>query len=86
MEKKDMDVEELRSFLMVYVSRETRKFSTAKRLAVERYMRTFLRALTKSELEITFKVCHGTGSLDPDLAFKLNQASQGYDRYMSGKR
>lgn len=83
---KEMETEDLVSILMVYVSRETRDFTTAKRLAVERYMRTLLRALTKAELELALKVCQGSQSLDPDLAFKVNQASKGYDRYMSGKR
>ncbi len=83
---KEMETEDLVSILMVYVSRETRDFTTAKRLAVERYMRTLLRALTRAELELTLKVCQGSQSLDPDLAFKVNQASKGYDRYMSGKR
>jgi len=83
---KEMETEDLVSILMVYVSRETRDFTTAKRLAVERYMRTLLRALTRAELELALKVCQGSQSLDPDLAFKINQASKGYDRYMSGKR
>jgi len=83
---KEMETEDLVSILMVYVSRETRDFTTAKRLAVERYMRTLLRALTRAELELALKVCQGSQSLDPDLAFKVNQASKGYDRYMSGKR
>jgi len=83
---KEMETEDLISSLMLYVSRETTEFSTAKRLAVERYMRALLRALTRSELEIALKVCLGSEFLDPDLDFKLNQASRGYDRYMSGKR
>jgi len=83
---KEMETEDLVSILMVYVSRETRDFTTAKRLAVERYMRTLLRALTRAELELDLKVCQGSQSLDPDLAFKVNQASKGYDRYMSGQR
>ncbi len=83
---KEMETEDLISALMWHVSQETRKFSKAKRLAVERYMRTFLRALTRGELDLALKMCDGGQCLDPDLAFKVNQASTGYDRYMSGKR
>ena len=78
-----MEAEDLISSLMVFMSFATRGFTRAKRLAVERYMRTFLRSLTRTELEVSFKCCTGTGSLDPDLAFKLDQASKGYDRYMA---
>lgn len=79
----EIETEVLISALMLYVSAETTGFPTAKRLAVERYMRTVLRSLTRIELESACKVCEATLSLEPDLAFKLNQASKGYDRYMS---
>ncbi len=83
---KEMETEDLMSALMWHVSLETGNFSKAKRLAVERYMRTFLRALTRGELDLALKICDEAQRLDPDLAFKVNQASTGYDRYMSRNR
>ena len=79
----EIDTEALISALMLYVSSKTTGFPTAKRLATERYMRTFLRSLTKIEVQLAAEHCKVTGSLEPDLAFKLDQASRGYDRYMS---
>ena len=78
----EMQTEDLLSALMMYVYLKGREFSTAKMLAVERYMRTYIRALTRGELEMALNACDASQSLDPDLAFKFNQTSMGYDRYV----
>ena len=80
---KELDTENLISALMLYVSCVTIDFPTPKKLAVERYMRTVLRSLTRIELELACKFCKTARSLQPDLAFKVDQASKGYDRFMA---
>lgn len=55
----------------------------AKRQAVGRYMRTYLRALTLPELEFELKFADANGFVSPDIGFKINQASKGYDRFMA---
>ena len=79
----EMHIEDLVSDLMIVVSLETGRFPTPKKQAVERYMRTFLRASTKCELEFAIVFYRTNYFLDPDLTFKIDQASEGYDRYMS---
>jgi len=79
----ETNIEDFVSVLMTFVSWETRRFSRPKKQAVDRYMRTFLRALTRFELEMAIRFHETNGFLDPDLAFKIDQASKGYDRYMS---
>lgn len=59
--------------------------SQAKRLAVKRYMRTFFRAMTDFELDFEFKSVKNNKSLSSDALLKVNQASQGYDRYIRGE-
>ena len=49
----------------------------------DRYMRTFIRSLTKLELEIAYQVCRNSYVLVPDIEFKIVQASEGYDRFMA---
>ena len=77
-----MQTEELISALMAYVFLAGGEFSTAKRLAVSRYMRTFIKTLARGELEMALKFCDADQSLNSDLAFKFNQASMGYDRFI----
>ena len=76
-------IEDLVSNLMLFVTLETGKLPRPKRLAVERYMRTFVKSLTRHELELYIGFYATNRSLDPDLTFKINQASEGYNRYMS---
>ena len=57
--------------------------STGKRLAIERYMRTYLRALLDSELEFELKYVYANGTISPDLEYKIDQAAKGYDWFMS---
>lgn len=77
--------EDMVSELMQYVQMETDKFPVKKRFAADRYMRTFLRRLTKRELEAAIWVFHKRGILHPDITYKINQASEGYDNYMAHK-
>ena len=76
------NVEDPVSKLMVYVTLETSNYPRSKKFAVDRYMRTFLRSLTRIELEFASRFYKTNGFLDPDLTFKINQASNGYDRYI----
>ena len=62
------------------------KGNEAKRQAVERYMRTYLRSLTVFELEFELKYYSTNVSISPTLQFKIDQASQGYDRFMARRR
>ena len=78
--------EDMVSDLMQYVKMETSQFPMNKRSAVERYMRTFLRRLTKNELEAALRIFHKRGILHPDITYKINQASEGYDNHMAHKR
>lgn len=78
--------EDMVSDLMQYVKMETSQFPMNKRFAVERYMRTFLRRLTKNELEAALRIFHKRGILHPDITYKINQASEGYDNHMAHKR
>jgi len=74
--------EDMVSDLMQYVYIETSQFPINKRFAVERYMRTFLRRLTKNELEAALRIFYRRGILHPDITYKINQASEGYDNFI----
>ena len=78
--------EDMVAELMQYVQMETSQFPMNKRFAVERYMRTFLRRLTKIELRAAVRVFNKRGILHPDITYKINQASEGYDNYVMGNR
>ena len=78
--------EDMVSELMQYIQMVTGGFAMHKRFAVERYMRTFLRRLTKGELNAAIRVFHTRGFLHPDITYKINQASEGYDNHMAHKR
>jgi hypothetical protein len=81
-ERKKAMPEDMVAELMQYVQMETSQFPMNKRFAVERYMRTFLRRLTKIELQAAVRVFHKRGILHPDITYKINQASEGYDNFM----
>jgi len=81
-----MDKEELvGSLFVIYVSPAITaiKAGGAKRQAVERYMRTYLRSLTNVELEFELKFAETNGFVSPTIQFKIDQASMGYDRFMA---
>ena len=84
---KEMDKEELvGEFLCGWVSPFgilNLDADTGKRLALERYMRTYLRALTMPELEFELKYAEGNNELSPTIQFKIEQASKGYDAFMA---
>ena len=79
------NIEGLVSKLMVYVSIVTGKYHRPKNFAVERYMRTFIRSLTIIELEMAIGYYQTNLFLDPDITYKIEQASDGYDRYMTSR-
>lgn len=86
MAKQELDREEMAGFLLTaWVSphRLLRGASEAKRQAVERYMRTYLRALTTAELDFEVHYTDSNGSLTPTIEFKVEQASKGYDQFMA---
>ena len=82
MEEKKPDKEEQIGLLFGLVLTAI-KGNEAKRQAVERYMRTYLRALTVFELEFELKYYDTNGSISPTLQFKVDQASNGYDKFMA---
>jgi len=82
MEEKKPDKEDLIGLLFELVSSAI-KSNEAKRQAVGRYMRTYLRALTVFELEFELKYFHANAAISPTLQFKIDQASNGYDRFMA---
>jgi len=63
-----------------------RFYSDNKRLAVERYMRTFLGALTTGELKAYLNLLKSRNIMQADIVNKINQASKGYDNYVKPKR
>ena len=79
----NIDKEDIVSYLMALVQIQTGKFPRSKQLAVDRYMRTFIRSLTKLELKIADQVFNNSYALVPDIEFKILQASEGYDRFMA---
>ena len=62
-----------------------RGWSKDKKMAVESYIRNYLKRLTLPELEIDLKLLYDdTGKyLIPDLQYKLDKASKGYDAFMA---
>jgi hypothetical protein len=78
----EMDKEELIGNLFVTYISPTIEAGEAKRHAVERYMRTYLRSLTNVELEFELKFAETNGFVSPTIQFKIDQASKGYDRFM----
>lgn len=59
------------------------KATEAKQQAVERYMRTYLRALTEAELDFEVRYTDTNNELTPTIEFKIRQASSGYDKFMA---
>ncbi len=86
MVKEGFDREGLAGYLLTaWVSGHSslRGATEAKRQAVERYMRTYLRALTGVELDFEVRYTDTNGGLSPTIEFKVKQASAGYDKYMA---
>ena len=79
----NIDKEDIVSNLMILVQNQTGEFSRSKQLAVDRYMRTFIRSLTKYELIVANQIYHNSDALVPDIEFKIVQASEGYDLFMA---
>ena len=76
-----MDKEDMVGYLVGALISPKIEGSEHKKQAVERYMRSYLRALTKMELgyELEFS---SMGGLSDSLQYKLDQASAGYDKFM----
>lgn len=75
--------EDMESDLMEFIHTETGNFPMSKKMAVDRYMRKVLRALTTSELNLAIQIWDRNHSHHPDIIFKISQASEGYDRFMA---
>jgi len=89
MGKEELDSEGMAGFLLtawVSPSPILRGATEAKRQAVERYMRTYLRALTKLELEFEVRYTDTNASLTPTIEFKIRQATRGYDKFMARRK
>jgi len=85
-ERLGMEREEIIGYLIGgYIGAEQLggKLDIGNQLAVERYMRTYLRALTLVELEYELKFCDDNHRLSPVLSFKVGQARKGYDAFMA---
>ncbi|MFC2022298.1 hypothetical protein ACFLTR_03715 [Chloroflexota bacterium] len=63
-----------------------RNYPDKKRLAVERYMRSFISALTLGELQSHIGLFRKRGILQYDIVSTVDQASEGYDDYVMGNR
>jgi hypothetical protein len=86
MAKQELDREEMAGYLLTaWVSPHSllNGATEAKRQAVERYMRTYLRALTRAELDFELRYTDANASLSPTIEFKIRQASKGYDQFMA---
>ena len=77
-------IEQARDLLILTVDVAIPKdFPMEKRLAVMRYMKTYIRAMADYEIDEFFKLRGDSkDDLPPDVAFKLKQASGGYDDWM----
>jgi len=77
-----MDKEDIVGYLIGGFISPKIKGSEHRKQAIERYMRSYLRALTKMELgyELEFS---SMGVLSDMLQYKLDQASAGYDNFMA---
>jgi len=79
-DERNENLEQLFTYVRIHMPRG---ISTGKRLAIERYMRTYLKALLDSELKFEIGYFNANGTLSPDLEFKIDQAAKGYDWFMS---
>lgn len=81
---KEIDKEEMVGQLLCgWVSIEGKGWTDKKHSALERYMRTYLRALTYPELEYELKWCEDNNKMSAGLQAKVNQAVEGYDAFMA---
>ena len=86
-----MDIAESKDFLIKLVDLNLdRHISTHKRLAVMRYMKTYIYRMADCEVDEAvkegkraLKLGEDRDLLAPDLAYKFNQASKGYDNWMA---
>lgn len=89
MVKEEFDREGLAGYLLTaWVSGHSSLHGAteAKRQAVERYMRTYLRALTGIELDFEVRYTDTNASLSPTIDFKINQACTGYDNFVARRK
>ena len=78
-----MDKEDIVGYLIGGFIAPKIRGSEHKKQAVERYMRSYLRGLTKMELGYELEASDmGLGLSDP-LQWKLDQAIAGYDKFMA---
>lgn len=77
--------EQIRDLLILCVDTELpKRFTVHKRLAIMRYMKTYIRAMATYELEEFARLAKaGISDLPDAVAFKVNQASKGYDAFMA---
>ncbi|MFC1992070.1 hypothetical protein ACFLVC_05065 [Chloroflexota bacterium] len=85
MEKKTK--EELESDLMYQTQMLIwrRGYSDKKKLATERYMRSYIKALTIGELKRYIDFINRNGVYHVDIVHKVDQASEGYDKFMQNR-
>lgn len=80
--------DEMVGYLIVEGVRREVGDNMRKRLAVERYMRTYLKTLSTIELEYAMRFLerrsreHRAERLPIEIEYKVKQASQGYDDFM----
>lgn len=74
------DTNSPKEFLIAAISLVTNKFPIRKRLAVTRYMKTYIYRMSGYEIAETIeRIKAGRRT---DLDYKLEQASKGYDKWM----
>ena len=84
--KEPVDKDELVATLLCdYVQRFLPKDFKA-RLAVERYMRTYLRSLTRFELEFEVQWAEDNGRISEMVRTVTINAIEGYDRFMAKRQ
>ena len=77
--------EELVGEVFFYAQMKIR-YSAKKTEAVKRYMRSYLRALTLPELEMELKHYEVNLFISPTIAYHIEKASRGYDKWMERRR
>ena len=78
-----MDFNRARDLLMEAVEMKLGKMPIHKRLSVLRYMKTYIRFMADFEVDEAIRLDEGKGKLSPELEYKLEQASKGYDNWMA---
>jgi len=78
-----MDIARAKDIILEGIEVKIGEMSIHKRLAVLRYMKSYVFRMADFEVEEAISIDEGKGKLSPELEFKISQASDGYDTWMS---